>query len=224
MTLPRVQPIIPTRRAAPFDGAGWLFDVKYDGFRALCYLEQGRALLISRNGKPFSRFTALGAEVAAELEVDEAILDGEVIAADETGRPRFWGLVRGNITPAYVAFDLLWLNGTDLRPLSLGERRAALRGLLPKGLAMIAEAVSVEGRGCELFELIRAHDLEGIVAKDSPIPTAPAPSGSRSKTRLQPGRRPGRAVQPGARVEDMMGGAPGPLDRGGKRLDRAVSP
>jgi ATP-dependent DNA ligase len=99
VTLPQVQPVIPTLRKAPFDGAGWLFEVKYDGFRALCYLERGRARFVSRNGKPLARFAALGAEVAAELEIDEAVLDGEVIAADATGRPRFWGLVRGNITP-----------------------------------------------------------------------------------------------------------------------------
>jgi bifunctional non-homologous end joining protein LigD len=129
--------------------------------------------LISRNGKPLDRFAALGAEVAAELEVDEALLDGEVIAADATGRPRFWGLVRGNITPAYVAFDLLWRDGTDLRPLALGEHRAARRGILPKGSAVIAEAVSVEGRGCELFELMCAHDLEGIVAKRLADPYGP---------------------------------------------------
>ena len=89
MTLPRVHPIIPTRRKEPFDGADWLFDFKYDGFRALCYIEQGRCRFISRNGNVLSRFEALGDQVAAVLGVDNAIIDGEVIAADETGRPQF---------------------------------------------------------------------------------------------------------------------------------------
>jgi bifunctional non-homologous end joining protein LigD len=173
MPLPRVQPIIPTRRKDPFDHADWLFDVKYDGFRALCHLEPGRCRLISRNGKPLSRFASLGAELAYGLELEEAVLDGEVIVTDETGRPQFYELLRRSGAPAYVAFDLLWLNGTDLRPLPLRERRAALRSLLPEGSPRISEAVSVEGRGCELFDLMCANDLEGIVAKRLADPYAP---------------------------------------------------
>ena len=110
-----------------------------------------------------SRFEALGEQIAAVLHVDEAIIDGEVIAVDETGRPQFYDLVRR--APAYVAFDILWLNGTDLRSFPLGERRRRLQGILPKGSAIISEALSVAGRGRELFELMREHDLEGIVAK-----------------------------------------------------------
>ena len=59
MTLPRVQPIIPTWRKEPFDDPEWVFDFKYDGFRDLCYIEQGRCRFISRNGNVFSRFEAL---------------------------------------------------------------------------------------------------------------------------------------------------------------------
>jgi len=173
MALPRIEPIIPIRRREPFDDPGWLFDVKYDGFRALCYLEQWRGHFVSRNGKPLSRFSALADELADVLEVDEAVLDGEMIVADATGRPQFYDLLRGRLAPAYVAFDLLWIDGVDLRPKPLSERRAVLRGLLPEGAPAIAEAVSVEGRGCELFELMRAHDLEGIVAKRLADPYGP---------------------------------------------------
>ena len=173
MALPRIEPIVPTLRAEPFDDPGWLFDVKYDGFRALCYLEQWRSHFVSRNGKPLSRFTALADELADVLEVDEAVLDGEVIVADAADRPQFYDLLRGRLAPAYVAFDLLWIDGVDLRPKPLSERRAVLRGLLPEGSPTIAEAVSVEGRGCELFELMRAHDLEGIVAKRLSDPYGP---------------------------------------------------
>ena len=75
MTLPRVQPIIPTWRKEPFDDPDWLFDFKYDGFRGLCIA--GRCRFISRDGKLLSRFEALGDQLAAMLAVDEAILDGE---------------------------------------------------------------------------------------------------------------------------------------------------
>jgi len=102
---------------------------------------------------------------ARALNIDDAILDGEIIAADETGRSLFIDLLRGTRAPTYVAFDVVWLHGIDLRPLPLRERRRALQVLLPKRSPIVSEALSVEGRGCELFELMCANDLEGIVAK-----------------------------------------------------------
>jgi bifunctional non-homologous end joining protein LigD len=162
---PRIQPIAPIRRAEPFDDPAWLFDLKYDGFRALCYLEQGSCRLISRSGNQMHRFASLSDRIAASLDVSDAIIDGEVIAADETGRPQFYDLLRDTRAPAYVAFDLLWLNGVDLRPLPLSERRRHLQNILPEGSAIIAEPLSVMGTGCKLFELMCAHDLEGVVAK-----------------------------------------------------------
>jgi bifunctional non-homologous end joining protein LigD len=173
MALPQIEPIIPTLRKEPFDDPDWLFDVKYDGFRALCYLEQWRGHFVSRNGKPLSRFTALADELADVLDVDDAILDGEVIVSDPTGRPQFYDLLRGRLAPAYVAFDLLWIDGVELRPKPLSERRVVLRGLLPEGSPTIAAALSVEGRGCELYKLVCAHDLEGIVAKRLADPYGP---------------------------------------------------
>jgi ATP-dependent DNA ligase len=141
VVLPRVQPIIPTRRKEPFDHPEWLFDFKYDGFRALCYIEQGRCRLTSRNGNMLSRFEALADQVAAVLDVDEAVIDGEVIVVDETGRPQFYELLRVPRRASYVAFDILWLDGTDLRSLPFDERRRRLQRVL-----------------C-------TNDLEGIVAK-----------------------------------------------------------
>ena len=163
--VPRIEPIIPTLRKEPFDDPDWLFDIKYDGFRALCYLERGCCRLVSRNGNDFRRFDALAAEVAAALRADEAILDGEVIVADETGRPQFYDLLRGRLPPAYVAFDLLRIDRVELRSKPLSERWVVLRGLLPEGSPTIAEALSVEGRGSELYKVVCARDLEGIVAK-----------------------------------------------------------
>jgi bifunctional non-homologous end joining protein LigD len=165
MTLRRVQPIIPIWRKEPFDDPDWLFDFKYDGFRGLCYLERGRCRLISRSGNTLNRFDALADQVGRSLGVNEGVIDGEVIAIDETGRPQFYDLLRRMREPAYVAFDLLWLDGADLRPLPLSERRRRLQDILPKGSPMVSEALSVAGRGRELFELMRTHDLEGIVAK-----------------------------------------------------------
>jgi len=165
MTLPRVQPIIPTWRNEPFDDPEWLVDFKYDGFRGLCHIEQGRYRFLSRNGNVLSRFEVLAEQLAAILQIDEAIIDGEVIAVDETGRPQFYDLLRRAPAPAYVAFDLLWVDGVDLRSLPLSKRRQRLQAVLPEASAIVSEALSVTGRGCELFELMCANDLEGIVAK-----------------------------------------------------------
>ena len=112
-----------------------------------------------------SRFNGLGEKIAASLDVDDAILDGEVVAVDQTGRPQFYDLLRNARVPAYVAFDLMWLNNADLRPLPLIERRRRLQDILPKGPAIISEALSVTGTGHKLFELMCANDLEGMVAK-----------------------------------------------------------
>ena len=165
LTLPHVQPIPPTWHKEPFDDPDWLFDFKYDGFRAICYLEHRRNRLISRNNNVMTRFEALAGQLAAALNIDEAILDGEIIAADETGRPVFLDLLRGTRHPCYIAFDLLWLNGIDLRSLPLSERRRALQTVLPKASPVLSEALSVEGRSRELFNLMCTNDLEGVVAK-----------------------------------------------------------
>ena len=103
VALPRVQPIIPTWRMEPFDDPEWLFEFKYDGFRGLFYLEQGRCRFITRNGNVMSRFEVLADQVAAVLDFDEAVIDGEVIAADETGRPQFYELLRVPRSASYVS-------------------------------------------------------------------------------------------------------------------------
>jgi bifunctional non-homologous end joining protein LigD len=162
-----MQPIRPTWRKEPFDHPDWLFDLKYDGFRALCFVEAGRSRtrLMSRNGNVFGRFHALADQLATALAVEDAVIDGEVIATDDTGRPQFYDLLRSVRAPAYTAFDLLWPTGADLRALPLSERRRRLQAVLPQGSTVITEAVSVEHNGRKLFDLMCDHDLEGIVAK-----------------------------------------------------------
>jgi ATP-dependent DNA ligase len=84
MTLPRVQPIPPTWHKEPFDDPDWLFDFKYDGFRAICYLEHRRNRLISRNNNVMTRFEALAGQVAAALNIDEASVRPQVGRYDAT--------------------------------------------------------------------------------------------------------------------------------------------
>src|SRR5215469_15129077 len=167
-SLPKIAPLVVTRRAAAFDNPDRLFELKYDGFRALLEIDGTSARLVSRNRNRFEHLDTLAAALAKRLRVSDAILDGEVICVDESGRPIFLDLLRRK-EPCFVAFDLLWLNGEDLRTLPLVERKTRLKRLLARrSNHLIAEALSVEGRGKALMAAVEEHDLEGIVAKRDP--------------------------------------------------------
>jgi len=153
------------RRRAPFDDPDWLFELKADGFRGLLYIAQETGRLVSRNGRELRRFRPLAETLARRLKVQTAILDGEVVVKDASGRDIFLDLVRRHGEPNYVAFDLLWLNGRDLRRRPLIERKGALRKVLPRRSRFIRESLCVSERGRKLFALVQRHDLEGIVAK-----------------------------------------------------------
>jgi len=127
--LPKVLPLVLKRRAEAFDHDAWLFDLKYDGFRALLEIDSNGARLVSRNRYRFKHMDPLAVALAKRLRVTDAILDGEIICADEPGRPIFLEMLRGRHPVCFVAFDLLWLNGEDLRPLPLIERKAGLETL-----------------------------------------------------------------------------------------------
>jgi ATP-dependent DNA ligase len=132
------------------------------------------ASFISRTGNILIQFGELADQVASEIVgFDEAILDGEVIAPDECGRPVFLDLLKRTRRPAYVVFDLLWLSGTDLRSWPLRHRQQALEGILPDESRVILPALSIQGRGIQLFQLMLEHDLEGIVAKRVSDPYLP---------------------------------------------------
>ena len=165
VSLPKITPLVLKRRTAAFDNQDWIFELKYDGFRALLEIDASGARLISRNRNRFKHLDTLAAALAKRLCVHEAILDGEVICVDETGRPIFLDLLRRK-EPCFVAFDLLWLNGEDLRQLPLVERKKRLKRLLRRRANhLISEALTIEGRERQLMAAVEEHDLEGIVAK-----------------------------------------------------------
>jgi bifunctional non-homologous end joining protein LigD len=165
VTLPRVTPIVPTTRPTPFSDPAWLFEPKYDGFRGLVYLTQHSCSIYSKRGNRFSRFEELRRRLCAELPRREVILDGEVVAIDDEGRVSFWDLMRGRGYLAFAAFDLLWLNGRDLRHLPLTQRRKRLERLIPATTGTLLQVPCFEEHGFELFEATCRLDLEGIVAK-----------------------------------------------------------
>src|SRR5262252_3486621 len=174
----RMRPIRLSRRLEPFDSNEFIFELKIDGFRAVAHIETGKGELISRNGNTFRGFANLATWIAEHLRVESAVLDGESACVDESGRPVFRDLLFRRQECVFIAFDLLYLNGKDLRAVPLIDRKAALRKLLRKKRSRIVYLDHVEGDGRLLFEQIVKMDLEGIVCKrkDSPYKVTEKPS------------------------------------------------
>jgi len=163
--LPRVEPIVPVILAKPFNDPTWLFEPKYDGFRGLVYLTGGRCKIYSKRGNRFFRFSELEKRLCRAFPKRGVILDGEVVAFGGDGRISFWDLMRGEGTLGYVAFDLLWSRGRDLRGLPLIERKRRLAGIIPAQTGIVCSTLTIDEHGQELFEAVCGLDLEGIVAK-----------------------------------------------------------
>jgi bifunctional non-homologous end joining protein LigD len=153
------------RRTDPFDHPDWLFELKYDGFRALAYVTPGAAVLVSRTGHVYRQFGELCDGLKLDVNADEAVLDGEIVCFDQDGRPLFNELLFRRGFPSFVAFDALRVNGQDLREGPLLERKQVLSAVVPKGSPFVLSAQHVAGRGRDLFRLVCEQDLEGIVAK-----------------------------------------------------------
>jgi bifunctional non-homologous end joining protein LigD len=149
----------------PFDHPDWIYEVKYDGFRALAVVEHGACRLVSRNGNTFKSFPALTAALAAILPGSDAVLDGEIVCLGLDGEPRFFDLVRRRGQQYFYSFDLLWIDGRDLRGLPLIERKAALRALVPEQPSPLLFVDHVAAAGTALFQAVCERDMEGIVAK-----------------------------------------------------------
>jgi bifunctional non-homologous end joining protein LigD len=154
-----------SRRPQPFDSSDHIFEIKHDGFRALAFIENGECRLVSRNGNVFRRFNELAQWLGEHLRVESAVLDGEIVCIDANGRSVFNDLFRRRGECLFFAFDLLWINGEDLRDLPLIERKARLKKLLRRKRSGVLYVNHIEEQGQALFEMACAMDLEGIVAK-----------------------------------------------------------
>src|SRR5262249_42625855 len=125
------RPMLATLADAPPSGAGWTFEVKWDGYRALAYVREGECQLLSRNENDLTeRFADVARAIVRATKSPNAVLDGEVCALDERGRASSPARRRGTGTLVYSAFALLGLDGEPLVDLPLRERRARLRALL----------------------------------------------------------------------------------------------
>ena len=159
------QPMPLSRRPAPFDHPEWVFELKYDGFRSLAIIHNGRCELLSRNGHLFNSFSSLRNELKSPYQ-GKTVLDGEIVCLDKRGRPQFNDLLFHRGEPCFFAFDLLMSDGKDLRTERLTDRKHELRCLLSKvPVSRMQYVEHVEQYGKALFERVCVLDLEGIVAK-----------------------------------------------------------
>ena len=149
------------------EGPDWSYELKLDGYRALIIKDGGSIKLRSRNDKDLlSMYPALAA-TARRLQADQAVIDGEIVAVDERGRPSFQALQHRGSHPqhsiVFYAFDLLHLNGEDTTSLPLKVRKAKLEEVV-KG-AGLPLSIALPGSVPDMIKTVRAMQLEGIVAK-----------------------------------------------------------
>ncbi len=161
--------MLATLTGEPFNGKGWIFELKLDGYRVIAAKDEGKANLYSRRGNTFTENYALIAEQVSRIGA-QFVLDGEICYTGKSGRPDFQKLQSAGANDNnlhYYVFDLLWLNGYDLLPLPLKERRKLLDELLKNPPGHIHLVEQVETRGKDFFAEVSERHLEGMIAKRS---------------------------------------------------------
>ena len=174
----KIHPMLATAVDKPFDNPNWLFEIKWDGYRALAFIEDTNVRLVSRNQNDLTgQFHELG-DLPKLVKAQRAILDGEIVALDDQGRPSFSLMQqrtgfqpgkprrpgREGVPVVYYAFDLLYLDGLDLRRVGLEKRKELLQSILQAGdIVRFSDHYPEKGR--ELFEVAGQRGLEGILAK-----------------------------------------------------------
>jgi bifunctional non-homologous end joining protein LigD len=172
----RVEPMLATLAQTVPEGGDWLYEIKWDGFRGLCYLKNGALRIESRNAHPLNKQFPELEESKLAIAAETAIIDGEIVAFDSEGLPSFSLLQqrtgfatakdKTRAAVSLVAFDLLYLNGYDLRDVALSERRRLLREIVRTGPRVrVSEVFS--GSGASVLHAAREHGLEGLLAKNA---------------------------------------------------------
>lgn len=170
-----IEPCKPTLRPKPPAGDMWQFEIKFDGYRAQLHLKAGKATVYTSSGLDWTDKFAPIVESAKALPANDAVLDGEIVVQDERGVPDFHALRaaigREPHRLLFYAFDLLHLDGFDLRGAALSDRRSVLVKLLasvPATRIILSE--TIEEPGDLLLQHACAMGLEGIVAKRADAP------------------------------------------------------
>ncbi len=167
--LPEIyKPMLAHLVKEPFNRKNWLFEIKYDGYRAIARIDDASAEIFSRNGLSFNgRFSSI-AESLKHVPY-KVILDGEIVVTDKQGKSDF-GLLQNYIKtgdgyPVYCVFDILHFQDYDLKNLPLAKRKEILKEILPE-LPNVKYVSHIEERGEALFKMTAERGIEGIIAKD----------------------------------------------------------
>lgn len=162
-----VQPMLATLIDKPFDDQNWVYEVKWDGYRALAFMKNGKIELKSRNDKSFNEKFYPVYDTLKSIAIN-AILDGEIVVLEKNGTANFAALQNwrseadGDLV--YYVFDILWYDGKDLKGLSLLERKAILKEVMPQNdLILLSEHFDTSGVG--FLNEAKKLGLEGIMAK-----------------------------------------------------------
>ncbi len=161
-----LRPMLATLTDKPFDDPDWVFETKWDGFRVIAVVERGKAKLNSRNGLDVSSKYPSICE-ALRATPHQAVFDGELVALDAQGRSRFQLLQNAEREPtrlSYSVFDLLYLDGKDLRSSPLLERKQALQAVLPES-PLLHYSTHVVAKGIAAFNRAKRAQEEGVMAK-----------------------------------------------------------
>jgi bifunctional non-homologous end joining protein LigD len=165
-----VEPALATLRAQVPEGDDWIHEIKYDGYRTQAHLRAGRATLFTRRGFDWTDQFRGVAEAIEALDATELVLDGEVIVQDDQGIPDFAALQseiarRRSDRLTYCVFDILYLDGRDLRRLPVVTRKQTLANLISDRTGSIAYSSHLEGDGAAMLERACDMRLEGVVSK-----------------------------------------------------------
>ncbi|MGN6248428.1 MAG: DNA ligase D [Ginsengibacter sp.] len=163
----KISPMLATLVTKPFDKPGWFYEVKWDGYRAIAFIEDGEVSLSSRNSKSFDdKFYPIHDELKS-LKIN-AVFDGEIVSLNEKGKADFGGLQswrsEADGSLVYYVFDILWFEGKDLMGLPLDQRREILESVLPQS-ETIRLSESFDTNGIDFFKVVEHMSLEGIMAK-----------------------------------------------------------
>ncbi len=165
----KIKPMLATAVEKPFDGKEWLFEIKWDGYRAITTIQRGKARIESRHNISFDE-KFLPVKNALEKWPAQAVIDGEIVALRADGLPGFQELQgflkqQNAAALAYYVFDLLWYQGNDYTQLPLKERKTILQAILPSGDNIIKYSDHVEEEGISFFKAALDKGLEGVMAK-----------------------------------------------------------
>ena len=162
-----IKPCAPTLSDKAPSGPQWIHEIKHDGYRILAVKRGDTVRLWSRNGRDWSgEFTAI---TDALRTMPDCTIDGKACAHRRDGLPDFWEIRAQGATCTMFAFDLLYLDGTDLRRLPLADRKARLKALVRRKKS-ITYVDHLEGDGATIFDHARRLGLEGIVSKRRDLP------------------------------------------------------